>query len=463
MLVGFLREIFLRASHWPIFASWLLFLMFSGLSALCLQLLVLPLLFPDLHAGNGLLLGTDSVGFHKIGVELSQNILSQGWGAWELAPLGHSPAGIAAAFYALTTPHPFALIPLNAALHATAGTMLMQIARFFVADNRIAFYISLPFVVFPSSMQWYAQIGKDGFYFTGAFFCLYGWLVLARFSTWQFGFFKILTGFLWLFVGLILMGSVRVYSFQLMQGIGAIFAIALTIVFLKRGVRGVLSWRRCSLAIISLFLVPLLLKLAPVETRGTSEIPQPGVAIDIDWHGADFAKDKWRPTTWSPRFIDNSFLKIAVLRNGYLFTPGYQGSRSMVDVSTELLSIKDFLSYLPRALQLGLFSPFPSEWMGSTGTGASFIYVKMAGCEMVAVYMSLIFLPFTIWLFRFRVEMWLTLSFSGIILLMYSYATPNIGSLYRLRYGFLMLLVTLGLVGAVYAWRKITTLNKSPP
>ena len=463
MLVGLLREIFLRATHWPILASWLLFFMFSGLSALCLQLLVLPLLFPDLHAGNGLLLGIDSVGFHKIGVELSQKILSQGWGAWELAPLGHPPAGIAAAFYALTTPQPFALIPLNAALHATAGTMLMQIVRFFVVDNRTAFYVSLPFVVFPSSMQWYAQIGKDGFYFAGAFSCLYGWILLARFSTWQFGFLKILTAFLWLFAGLILMGSVRIYSFQLMQGIGAIFAIALTIVFLKRGVMGVLPWRKCSLAIISLLLVPLLLKLAPVETRGTSEIPQPGVAIDIDWHGADFAKDKWRPTAWSPRFIDNSFLKIAVLRNGYLFTSGYQGSRSMVDVSTELLSIKDFLSYLPRAMQLGLFSPFPSEWMGSTRTGVSPIYVKMAGCEMVAVYMSLIFLPYTIWLFRFRVEMWLTLSFSGIILLMYSYATPNIGSLYRLRYGFLMLLVSLGLVGAVYAWRKIATLNKAPP
>lgn len=461
MLIGLLRRVFLRATHWPIFASWLLFFTFSGLSALCLQLLVLPLLFPDLHAGNGLLLGTDSVGFHKIGVVLSQKVLSQGWGAWELAPLGHPPAGIAAAFYALTVSQPYALIPLNAALHATAGTMLIQIARMLTADYRIAFYASLPFIVFPSSMQWYAQIGKDGFYFAGAFFCLYGWIILARFSTWQFGVLKILTGFLWLFMGLVLMGSVRVYSFQLMQGIGAIFAIALTIIFLKRGAEGVLPWRTCSLAIISLFFVPLLLKFAPVETRGTSEIPQPGVAIGSAWHGSDFARDKWRPTAWSPRVIDNSFLKIAVLRNGYLFTPGYQGSLSMVDRSIELLSILDFLSYLPRALQLGLFAPFPTEWIGSNPAGPSSIMVSVASCEMVVVYLALIFLPYTIWLFRFKVELWLTLCFGGIILLIYSYATPNIGSLYRLRYGFLMLLVTLGLVGAIGAWRKIFILYKS--
>lgn len=49
--------------------------------------------------------------------------------------------------------------------------------------------------------------------------------------------------------------------------------------------------------------------------------------------------------------------------------------------------------------------------------------------------------------------MWLTVMLGCIILLLYSYATPNIGSLYRLRYGFLMLLVTLGVAGAFGAWR----------
>jgi hypothetical protein len=86
--------------------------------------------------------------------------------------------------------------------------------------------------------------------------------------------------------------------------------------------------------------------------------------------------------------------------------------------------------------------------------------LKVAGCEMVVVYMALIFLPYSIWLFRYKVEMWLTFSFGCIILLIYSYATPNIGSLYRLRYGFLMLLVMLGLLGAIDAWRKVITLNK---
>ena len=134
----------------------------------------------------------------------------------------------------------------------------------------------------------------------------------------------------------------------------------------------------------------------------------------------------------------------------------------MVDVSIELISSKDFLSYLPRALQLGLFAPFPSEWIGSTGAALSSVMVRIVGFEMVIVYVALIFLPYTIWVFRYKVELWLTFSFGSIILLIYSYATPNIGSLHRLRYGFLLLLVTLGFVGAIYAWRKITSLYKAP-
>lgn len=430
--------------------------------ALCLQLLVLPLLLPNFHAGNGLLLGGDWTGFHNIAVEFRQLILSEGWSAWRLSPKGHSPSGIASAIYALTISKPYVLIPINAALHATAGTVLMQIIRLIGVGDRTAFVASLSFVLPLSAMAWYAQIGKDGFYFAGAYLSLYGWIILSRLSTWQIGWRAVFRGLLPLFVGLLLMGVVRIYSFQLMQGIGIFFSMALTILFITRGAKGALSWRRCALAIATLLLIPVFLKFAPIETRGSTEIPQQNIAPGFTWHGTDFARDKWRPTDLVPRFIDNSFLKIAVLRHGYLVTPGYDSSSSMVDRNIELLCVKDFFSYFPRALQLGLFAPFPSEWMESDRAGAPRIMFNIATCEMLVVYVSLIFLPYTIWLFRTKVEMWLTFSFGGILLLIYSYATPNIGSLYRLRYGFLMLLVALGLVGASIAWHKISKLNKNP-
>jgi hypothetical protein len=39
--------------------------------------------------------------------------------------------------------------------------------------------------------------------------------------------------------------------------------------------------------------------------------------------------------------------------------------------------------------------------------------------------------------------------FCIILLLIYTYITPNVGSLYRSRHGFLMLLLALGIAGAI--------------
>jgi hypothetical protein len=142
-----------------------------------------------------------------------------------------------------------------------------------------------------------------------------------------------------------------------------------------------------------------------------------------------------------------------VLRNGYFGTPGYKGSGSMVDRDVELLSMKDFVTYLPRAIQLGLFAPFPSDWLAPAQSSGGGIMRRVAGVEMLGVYFALAFLPYAMWRWRYRIEMWLIVAFGAILLLLYSYATPNIGSLYRLRYGFLMLLVTLGVAGACGAWR----------
>jgi hypothetical protein len=136
----------MEAAKRPLLFAWLLFFVFAAAMALLLQLVVLPFWFPALHAGNGLLVGGDWVGFHQLGVALSQKILSQGWAVWELSPYGHPPAGMAAAFYALTVPEPYVLIPLNAALHATAGAALMGIVRLLTADDRSAFCAALPFV-----------------------------------------------------------------------------------------------------------------------------------------------------------------------------------------------------------------------------------------------------------------------------------------------------------------------------
>lgn len=56
------RLLFTGAGKSPLFSAWLLFFVLVTTTALLLQLVVLTFWFPDLHAGNGLLVGGDWVG-----------------------------------------------------------------------------------------------------------------------------------------------------------------------------------------------------------------------------------------------------------------------------------------------------------------------------------------------------------------------------------------------------------------
>lgn len=113
---------------------WLLFFLYSCFVAFCVQLIILPKIFITWHAGDGLLVGGDWVYFQQLALDLVQKIKSNGWSVWELRPEGQAPAGIAAAIYFLTgISKPWTIIPLNAALHATGGLLLLKILKLFNA------------------------------------------------------------------------------------------------------------------------------------------------------------------------------------------------------------------------------------------------------------------------------------------------------------------------------------------
>lgn len=446
----------------PYLVFWISVFCATALMALFVQLVMLPHLFPELHAGSGLLIGGDWVGFHMIAVELAEKVHAQGWSAWELRPHNHPPAGIAAAIYTLTVPEPYVLIPLNATLHATTGVVLMRIFRYLTNSDFIALCAALPFVAYPSTMAWYAQIHKDGFYFAGTFLCLYGWILLARVPTWQLGWRPVLAGLAWLGAGVALMGLVRPHSFQVMQGMGFILAMGLTMLFIVRGVKKKLPWKSCAAAIVILFLVPLLLRLAPIDPKLSSEVPAttfinesaenlyPPNRQTLSLAEAS-VKDCWRPSNWLPNLVENNFLWLAIQRDKYILRePGLdknQKAGSMIDINVHLSSAQDFITYLPRAVQIGLFAPFPIHWIAQGASPGGSMMRRLAGAEMIGVYCALLFLPYALWRWRNRVEMWLPVAFGTILILVYTFATPNLGSLYRQRYGFLMLLVGIGVAG----------------
>ena len=119
----------------PLLSAFLVFFSYCVAASAAIQFFVLPVLLPSLHAGHGLLAGGDYPGLHDIARRMALRISQDGWSAWELMPEGQSPAGLASIFYALTVSEPWTLIPVNAALHAMGGVIVMRLVQFLGADT----------------------------------------------------------------------------------------------------------------------------------------------------------------------------------------------------------------------------------------------------------------------------------------------------------------------------------------
>jgi hypothetical protein len=156
---------------------------------------------------------------------------------------------------------------------------------------------------------------------------------------------------------------------------------------------------------------------------------------------------EWKNIPMVPDFIEGKLYGISNRRNNFISGYRYAGSR--IDTDIRFHSIIDIIEYLPRALQIAFFAPFPSDWFKKGTTSVNTFTRRVIGFEMIVVYISLMFLPYVIWLWRKRPELWVVLILAVSLLLIYALAIPNLGTLYRMRYCYTMILVALCIAGAL--------------
>ena len=107
----------------------LLFFSYATAAALLFQKFLLPLI-ASAHHGQGLIEG-DSAYFHAIAVDLADRIRQHGWTEWRVYPTHGATGNVAllAALYSLFGNDPSLIVPVNAAIHALAGTLLFLLGR----------------------------------------------------------------------------------------------------------------------------------------------------------------------------------------------------------------------------------------------------------------------------------------------------------------------------------------------
>src|SRR5690606_18125579 len=99
-----------------------------------------------------------------------------------------------------------------------------------------------------------------------------------------------------------------------------------------------------------------------------------------------------------------------------------------VDLDYRYHSVEDILLYTPRALQIGLLSPFPNHWLpDDEASPVRNVYRVSAGAEMVVIYAMLPFLLYAAWIWRARPELWVMLVPALMWIMIYAYTVPVVG------------------------------------
>jgi hypothetical protein len=425
---------------------------FALVSGCLIQFIVLPILLPGLHAGDGLLLASDSVGFHRLAVTLASQMHAEGWSTWELRPRGQAPAGIAAIFYSFSVPRPFVLLPLNAALFALAAVLVYAVVRQVVTDAS-AFYAGLLFIATPSSAMWYSQIHKEMFFVPGILLQVWIWLFLMRKQenhqeeARDYG--RIVVVLSAAVLSSTLIWMVRPYFLSIMALSNLLVAIYIVIA-LRRFTPG----RR-----FVHFALAVLLVLVPVV------IKQAGQMSGVSFTSAKFMREDslveqplWPArSTEGPVTVLDSFVRtLNISRDSFEGLGG--GSNLFGEV--RFGSIGDVVVFAPTALAVSVLAPFPDAWFASARQPGGQMMRTVAAFEMLFGYFGLGFL------FVRLVQGGLPSRLVGIVvafcvvpLLIWGLAIPNVGTLYRFRAPLWTLLVLLGWAFA-FQWLAARQLHR---
>ena len=422
------------------------------LAGLFIQLIFLPYIAPpSMYAGNGLLVGYDGVKFHNIAVDAFRQIKKTGSSAWSLKPKGQIVSGIASIFYTLITPKPWVLLPLNGFLHGIASLVLFEILFIIIGKRGLAFLSSLPFILFPSSLLWNAQMHNENYVIPGVLLFLYGWIYLADIQrgidlkkSWKAIFCVI--------VGSIIVWAVRDYIMVILNLLAFLVIILLivfhTIRWIKKHIHLKLLLLYIGLLAFIWFLCSpnLLSKIYPGSGFSKS------LGLDAETPAVLKNAFSWTKTGWLPTQIDTNLRDLSHSRAKFI--SAWSNAGSQIDTDVIFGRSSDVIKYIPRAVEIGFLAPFPSNWFASGYKSAASLMRKESGAEMIIIYICLLGLVYSFWRFRTKIEIWVLSAITAGMLIIYPMAIPNVGSLYRFRYPYLMPLVCLGLSGVILFYQQ---------
>ena len=153
--------------------------------------------------------------------------------------------------------------------------------------------------------------------------------------------------------------------------------------------------------------------------------------------------------------LDNQLAGLACAREGSRL--GYPNAGSNIDTEVAFRNARDIAAYVPRALQIALFAPFPDMWAGVAHQPGGAVQRLLVVPEMILYYLALVgcVLAAVKSHSRERAILAALVSFALFFVLAHVLVVTNIGTLYRMRYPAMLLLCALG----IWGWSMVAQRN----
>lgn len=153
---------------------------------------------------------------------------------------------------------------------------------------------------------------------------------------------------------------------------------------------------------------------------------------------------EWQESKVLPKQLDRVFHTVSLVRAHIIESGRKVGAGSIVDGDIKPRSSMELAAYLPRALAVGLFAPYPNTWAERA------TLPRVIGTIETLLWYLLAPGILAILILRPSRQLVACLIFGAAVLTVLSYTSPNVGTLHRIRYGQLFLFVLVGTIGWAY-------------
>ena len=393
-------------------------------------------LWPDRLNENGILLSSDNLEYHPEVVSLAKSLASEGIRAFARTPSPFHLKLYSLSFYIFSPVFGNTMMsaePVNVLLYLAILCLLFKLSRL-ICSREASLIAASVVAVWPSFLLHTTQLFRDPLFILAMLALVLitlGWL--ARVYTWR-------TALVYGFAGATSVALIWVVRTAMKDVVIAVGILGGALLLFKQiREKRFLAANTVGAVIVILACVSVPKFIMPYR------VPLQAL-IDEIVHESLNTTD--RSKTIEKNLGTPLATQIARLRDRFI--DEYPDAGSNIDEGVRFNSTGDIARYLPRALAIGLFAPFPQMWFSEgKETGAAGRIV--AGIETFIMYAFELLAAFAVWKMRRRWETWLLLLAVLIGVISLGLVITNVGALYRMRYVFWMLLIPVGAEGAVRA------------